>query len=100
MLDRDLRDLGAMPAVVDRYEAVHLAIEPHVLNRLAAIGLERAAVVVQPNAGDPGDQPIGDAARQRAAEAPVLALLAPSRHDRISLVQLRKEPGDIVRIVL
>ena len=51
---------------VDRDEAVHLAVELHALDDVPAVGLERAAVVVQVHAGDDGDEPVGDAAREVA----------------------------------
>ena len=39
-----------------RDEAVHLAVEVHVLQHLAAVGLQGAAVVVQVHAGHAGDE--------------------------------------------
>ena len=43
-----------------RYEAVHLSVEPQVLDDLGAIRLQRAAAVVEADARDAADQPVGD----------------------------------------
>jgi hypothetical protein len=50
---RELADGGADPAAQRRQEAVHLPVERHVLEDLAAIDLQRAPVVVESHAGDP-----------------------------------------------
>jgi hypothetical protein len=97
------RDLGhprAVPRRIDRHEAVHLAVELHVLDHLAAVGLERATVVVQGNAGHERDQAIGDAAGKVAAQRVVLPVLAPARAHVEALVQLGEQQRDVLRVVL
>jgi hypothetical protein len=58
--DSDLSDARTFPGGVDRDETVHLAIEADILEDLATVGLEGAAVIVQRHAQQGGDQPIGD----------------------------------------
>ena len=47
VIDRDFGDLRAVPAGVDREKAVHFAVKPDGLDDIGAVGLERAAEVVQ-----------------------------------------------------
>jgi hypothetical protein len=65
---------------------VHLAIEPEAAQDFATVGLERAAVIVQMDAGDPRDESVGDAGGQRAGQEGILAVLAPTADDVIALV--------------
>ena len=43
----DLGDARALPGGIDRDEAVHLAVEPHVLDHLAPVGFQGTAIIVQ-----------------------------------------------------
>ena len=95
-----LGDARARPLGVDRDEPVHLAVEAHRLEDLAAVGLERAAVVVQAQPADAADQPVGDARRQLAGERRVLAVLAPAGDDVVALLELVEQARDVGRIVL
>ena len=52
--------LRPLPGGEDGDEPVHLAVEADAFQHPSAIGLERAAEVVQRHAGDPGHQPVGD----------------------------------------
>ncbi len=52
---RDLGHPGPPPARVDRDETVHLPVEPHRLDHVAPVGLQRTAVVVQVYALGPGE---------------------------------------------
>jgi hypothetical protein len=63
-----------------RDEAVHLAIQTHVLDGAGAEGLEGTAVVLQVHAGDAGDQAVGDLGGDLAQDHAVLAVLAPAGH--------------------
>jgi hypothetical protein len=58
---------------------VHLAVELDLLEELAAVGFQRAAVVVELDAADEGDEPVGDHRRNLARDHLVLPLLAPAR---------------------
>ncbi len=69
-------------------------------SEVAAIGLERTAVVVQPHVGDIGDEAVGDHGRQLAVEKTVLAVLAPAADDVVPFVDLGHEQRDVVGIVL
>ena len=78
---------------------MHLAVEPDVVQHAAAVGLQRAAVVVQVDAGHDGDQAVGDAADQHSARL-VLAVLPPARNDVVALGDLVQQFGDVGGIVL
>src|SRR5437870_253901 len=79
-------------------EPVRLAVELHGLDALAAISLERASEIVQRHASDAGDDPVRDFRRQHSRRV-VLAALAPAARDVISLIDLREQSGDVVRVV-
>ena len=66
-LTDDLGDRDALLARDRRHETVHLAVQLQRLDDLRAKHLQRAAVVVQPHAGRPRDQPVGDASTAGAA---------------------------------
>src|SRR2546421_441364 len=66
----------------------------------AAARLERAAVIVQPDAADEADEAVGDPRRQLAAEFPVHPVLAPAAHHVATGFQVREELLDVRRIVL
>ncbi len=84
----------------DRDKAVHLPVETKSLQRIVAVGLEGAAVIVQVNAGHPRDQSIGNIGRNGAGEFVVLAVLAPAADQVIAFIQLVEQHGDIGRVVL
>ena len=48
--DRELGDARPLPCRIDRDEAVHLAVKADILDHLAPVGLQRAAVIVQRHA--------------------------------------------------
>src|SRR5262245_55010906 len=79
---------------------MQFAVELDVLEHLASVGLERAAVVVQRYAGSPRDEAVGDSRRQRAAQERVLSILAPAAHNIIPLVELLEQPWNIGWVVL
>ena len=98
MVDRQLRDPHAFLAGERGQEAMELAVQPQRLDDLRAKDLERAAVVVEPHAGRPRDQPVGDHRRQPASEEAVLPVLAPAADDVEALLdardQRRRGPSD------
>ena len=100
MIDDDLRDLAARPRRVDGDEAMHLAIEVHVLDDALAIRLERAAVVVDVDAADARDEPVRNDRGESAREQLVLAVFAPAADDVEALVHLGEQARDVGRIVL
>src|SRR5438874_4799411 len=100
VVDDHLRDASPLPARIDGDEAVHLAVELHVAQHFAPVGLERAAVIVQPDAADEADDPIGDPRRQLAAEFLVHPVLAPAAHHVAAGFQMREQLLDVGRVVL
>ena len=69
---------AADPAGEGGDEPVHLAVQAQVLDHLAAVRLQRAAVVVQVDAGDLADQRVGEHRRQAPVDKRVLPVLAPA----------------------
>ncbi len=87
MLDGEFGNPRTLPRRIDRDEPVHLAIEPDLLDDAAAIGLQRAAVIVQLHPHHRRDEPV----RRHRSQTPrelILARLAPARDDIIALVEL------------
>ena len=84
VVDDLLGDPRPLPGGEDRDEPVHLAVEPDAFEHPAAIGLQRAAEVVQRDARDPGHQAVGDPRGDLAAEERVVAVLAASPRRRRS----------------
>src|SRR5262249_1819214 len=95
-----LGDPRALPAGVDGDEAVHLAVQLHVPEHVAAVGLERAAVVVEAHPADHPDQPVRDPGGELAPELLVLAVPAPSAHHVVPFAEPCEQPGDVGRIIL
>src|SRR5262249_8185735 len=91
---------GADPTAQRGQEAVHLAVQGHVLEDLAAVDLQGAAVIVEPHAGDPRDQDV----RKPRGESPrpegIPPVVAPSAHDVVSLLELVDQPGDVRGMLL
>ena len=100
MFDHHLGDARALPRRVDGNEAVHLAVQLDVAQHVAPVGLQRAAVIVQAHAADGRDQPVGDPARQLAAELAVLPIAPPPGDDVAARVELAQKLSDVRRIIL
>ena len=81
-------------------EAVHLRIQRDAPDDRRAVGLERAAVVLDGDARDPADHPVGDDGWDLTGHELVLALVAPADHDIEALPDLFQEQGDVARVVL
>ena len=81
-------------------EPVHLPIELQRLDDVGVKGLQRAAVIVQPDAVGPRDQPVRDHRRQQPREEGVLPVSSPAAHDVVARFELRDHPWDVMRIVL
>ena len=79
---------------------MHLAVEPDILDHLAAIGFEGAAIIVQWHAQQDGNQPIGDDRREPAGQSAVLPRAAPAGDDVIALGELGDKPWNVGWIVL
>ena len=79
---------------------MHFAVDAHAVQHIAAVGLEGAAVIVQPHAGHKGDKPVGNVAGQIAGQFGVLAILAPAGNNVVAFVQLGHEAADIGGIIL
>src|SRR4051812_23415816 len=99
---RHFDDLGADLGGERRDEAMQLAVEAQPANDVGAIHLERAAVVVQLDAGDARDHAVRHHRRQLARDGAVLPLLAPAGDhiDIRPLFEQIEEPRDVVRIIL
>ena len=84
-----------------RDEAVHLAIQAHILDRAGAEALQAAAIVLQMHAGHARDQPVGDPRRDLAQPQAVLPVLAPAG-DQVEVLgqQPVSQSRDVDRIVL
>src|SRR5690606_22969984 len=78
---------------------MHLAVKAHILKHVAAVGLERAPIVVEPYTRNPRDQPVGDDGRETAMER-VPAAHAPAAHHIEALVELLEQAWDVARVVL
>ena len=65
----------------NRDEAMHFPVQLERLHHLRTEHFQGAAIVVQPDAGGPGDEAIGHHRRQQARHERVLAVLAPPAHD-------------------
>src|ERR1041384_6215409 len=100
MGDRDFGDAASCPRGIDRYEAVHLAIELDAGQRLAPVSLQTAAVIVKLDPVQLRYKPVGNARRELTREPRVFAIFAPAGHDVVSLIQLFKQASDVGRIVL
>ncbi len=79
---------------------MHLAIQAEAFERITAVDLERAAVIMQVNACHPRDQPVGNIGGKGAGELVILAVLAPAADQVIAFVELVEQHGDIGRVVL
>ena len=69
---------------------MHLAVEPRLAHDLGAVRLQRAAVVVEADAGHAADQPVRDPRRQAPDEA-VLPVPPPAADDVVALVDLLEQ---------
>ena len=67
-------------AIAGRYRCMP-GLQLQRLDHLGAKHLQRAAVVVQADAGDEAEQPVGDDRRHVAREEVVLPVLPPAAHD-------------------
>jgi len=66
VVDNHLADFSASFGSIDGDEAVHLTVKPDLVENLPAVSFERAAIIVQMNAGYGRDEPIGNLGGQRA----------------------------------
>src|SRR5215813_15087722 len=81
-------------------EAMHLRIQRYLLDDGGAIGLERAAVVLDGHPGDLADQPVGNSGGDLTGDELVLALESPPDHDVIARLDGLEEHRNIQRVVL
>src|SRR5579859_736823 len=79
---------------------VQFAVQGHLVDDFAAVGLERRPKVMDIDAAELCHQPICAARRKAAHHKVVDALLAPSAHDVIALCDLFQEKRNVIRIVL
>ena len=98
--DRQLRDACSVPLRVDWQEAVHLTIKADAFDDLSAVGLERATEIVKFHTRYGGDQFVRHDAWQVPLERVVLAVFSPPRANIETLVELRNDSGNVLRIVL
>src|SRR5258708_22881684 len=100
VLDRNLADGSAILRSQCGNEAMQFAIQWHLLDNLAPIGLIGRAEIVNGDAAEFVHGPVCDARGQAAHHEIVDALLAPSADQIVTLLQLFEECRNIVGIVL
>ena len=74
-------------------KAMQLSIEAHIGEHLPSIGLEGAAVVMQPHPSHTSDQAVGDPGGKFALEGGVLALMAPATDEVVPSRSLASSMG-------
>ena len=79
---------------------MHLAVQLQRLDDLGAECLQRAAVVVEVDAGRERNHPVRDHRRQPPREEGILAVLPPPAGDVVAAIERRDERRDVARIVL
>ncbi len=79
---------------------MHLAIQRNIVDDLAAVGFEGCAEVVNVHTRKLGHQPVGASRRNPSHNEVVDPFLPPSRNDVIPLLELLKESGNVIGIVL
>src|ERR1700680_4123062 len=84
----DFNDRRSIPRCQRWNEAVQLAVQRHLLEHLATIGLEGSSEVMNAHAAQLGHQPVGAARRNAAQPEVVDAALAPSADDIVTLGNL------------
>src|SRR5205823_5467956 len=100
VIHRDLGDGHTLLARDRRQKPVHLAVQLQRFHYVRAKRLQRAPVVVQPDAGGDRDHLVGDDRRHAAREERILPLLAPPADDVIAALEQIDERRDVARIVL
>src|SRR5208337_883769 len=95
----NFRNPYSVPTSYSWNEPVHFAIEPQVFYYLPAICLQGATVIVEPDAGDFADKPIGNDRRQASGYKRVFAFFAPSA-DKVTIFYCVKESRNIFGIIL
>src|SRR6185503_14481589 len=100
MFDRDFRNARASPCSVDGNEAMHLAVQTNVFQRLAAVSFQRTTVVMKWHAADPRDQTVRDHRRYLARDHLVFPVFAPTGDDVVTLIKFIEETCDVRWIVL
>ena len=101
VIDHDLGDPNAHRRRHRGDETMHLAIEADALHHVGANHFERAAVVVDWDAGGPRDEPIGEERRDLLGER-IVTVLPPAADDvvALALVELEEHGADVLRVVL
>ncbi len=82
------------------HESMHVRVEVQRPHDPPAIGLQRAAGVVDPRARDARDEHVCETARQEPRDLAVLAVASPSAHDVVALVDAFEQAADVGGIVL
>ena len=78
---------------------MHLAVQLHVVDHLAAVCLQRATEVAERDAGHAGDDPVGDPGRHDSPRV-VAPVASPAAHNVVALVDLLQQVRYVVRVVL
>ncbi len=79
---------------------MEIRIQRHPLHQLPPVGLERAAVVPNRDAGHPPDDPVGHHGWQLAPEPGILTALPIACHQIEAFFEFGKQPGNVGGIVL
>jgi len=101
VIHHDFRDISTHPGAEGWNESVHFSIEADILQDIAAVGLQGAAIVMELNARNVGNQTIREHGREAAIDKGILPVFAPAAHDSIVVrFHFFQQAGDINRIVL
>ena len=79
---------------------MHFAVKTYVLDHVTPISLERAPVIVERDAADFTDQPVGHLTRKLTGERFVLTIFSPAADHVVALLELGEQFGDLARQVL
>ena len=99
MLDRRLADAKPARRGQHGHEAVQLAVEPNLVNHVAAKRLQAAVVVVQLDAGEPADQAVEHLRRPPLVPG-IVAIDLPAADDVEPFVELGEQLGNFGGTVL
>src|SRR4051812_27270150 len=91
---------GAVPSGIDRNEPMHLTVKSDRLEHTAAIGLERATVIVKRHAGNTRNEIIRHPAYKVSPESGILPIASPSGNNVESLIELGQKKRNVLRVIL
>src|SRR5947207_14973244 len=81
-----------------RNEAMHVGIESEHSPQLAPVGLQGAAIVMDPGSDHFSNQPVGHLGRKIAIDPGVLPVSSPATNQVVALFKLLQEKRDVAWI--